>query len=270
MEFPVSGVEVSPLIPVLVGFVIAATTSPVGVSGAFLLLPFQFSVLGFTAPGVTPTNLVYNVLATPAGIARYRQQGAFDRALVFAIARGAVPAIVVGSVLRVTVFEDPSDFKKIVGLVLLGLGANLVIQSIGRKETGAEHAGSFNADLVSLLGAGAGIIGGIYGVSGGSIIAPVLVGAFRLPVTRVAPAALAATLLTSIAGVISFEVLAATETANDLSRRPDWLLALLFGIGGAMGAYTGARLNARLPDRWLRVLLGVLAVGLALSYVFGS
>jgi uncharacterized protein len=270
MEFPVSGVEVSPIVPVLVGFIIAATTSPVGVSGAFLLLPFQFSVLGFTAPGVTPTNLVYNVLATPAGILRYRRQGAFDRELVVAIARGAIPAIVVGSLLRVTVFEDPGDFKMIVGLVLFGLGVNLVIQSTGRKAATPERASTFDPVLVSLLGAGAGVIGGIYGVSGGSIVAPVLVGAFRLPVTRVAPAALAATLLTSLAGVISFEVLAAIQGADDLSRRPDYLLALLFGIGGAVGAYTGARLNARLPDRWLRVLLGALAIGLALSYVLGS
>ena len=269
MEFPISGVEVSPIVPVLVGFGIATMTTPVGVSGAFLLLPFQFSVLNFTAPGVTPTNLLYNVLATPAGILRYRQQGAFDRSLVTAIARGAVPAVVVGSILRVTIFEDPGDFKVVVGIVLFGLGVNLVVQSTGRRAKVREPGSSFSSVLVSLLGAGAGVIGGIYGVSGGSIVAPVLVGAFRLPVSRVAPAALAATLLTSIAGVISFEVLAALATTSDPTRRPDWLLALLFGIGGAMGAYTGARLNQRVPDRWLRMLLGALAIGLALTYVLG-
>src|SRR3712207_8285745 len=41
MHFPISGVEVSPVVPVLVGFVIATVTTPAGVSGAFLLLPFQ-------------------------------------------------------------------------------------------------------------------------------------------------------------------------------------------------------------------------------------
>jgi uncharacterized protein len=270
MEFPISGVEVSPLVPLLVGFGIATLTTPVGVSGAFLLLPFQFSILGFTAPGVTPTNLAYNVVATPAGILRFRRQGAFDTGLMRAIARGAVPAVILGAVLRVTVFESPGDFKKVVGAVLLVLGANLVVQTVRRGAPPTPRAVRYPGALVSLIGAGAGVIGGIYGVSGGSILAPVLVGAFRLPVERVAPAALAATLLTSAAGVISFELLARIGDGADPARRPDYLLALLFGVGGGLGAYTGARLNALLPDRHLRVLLGALAIGLALSYLFVS
>jgi len=65
VQFPVSGVEVNPLVPLLVAFVVSALTAPAGVSGAFLLLPFQVSVLGFTSPAVSPTNLIFNVLATP-------------------------------------------------------------------------------------------------------------------------------------------------------------------------------------------------------------
>ena len=65
VQFPVSGVEVNPLVPLLVAFVVSAVTASAGVSGAFLLLPFQVSVLGFTSPAVSPTNLIFNVLATP-------------------------------------------------------------------------------------------------------------------------------------------------------------------------------------------------------------
>lgn len=67
MYFPVSGVEVNPLFPLLAAFFISLLTTPAGVSGAFLLLPFQVSVLGFTSPAVSPTNLIYNVVATPGG-----------------------------------------------------------------------------------------------------------------------------------------------------------------------------------------------------------
>jgi len=268
MDFPVSGVEVSPFVPVLVGFVIAAATTPAGVSGAFLLLPFQFSVLGFTAPGVTPTNLLYNVISTPGGITRYKMDGALDWSLIRAIASGAVPGVVLGSILRITVFEDPGNFKAFVGLVLLGLGANLIVQSLRRGSTPGT-ATTFVTSRVVALAAAAGTIGGIYGVSGGSIIAPVLAGVFALPVRRVAPAALVATLITSIAGVVSFEVLTATG-ASGSSSRPDWLLALLFGLGGAAGGFTGARLNKLLPERPLRALLGVLALTLAITYTAPS
>ncbi|MGA8461823.1 MAG: hypothetical protein WB800_40980 [Streptosporangiaceae bacterium] len=46
-------------------FLIAALATPAGISGAVLLLPFQVSVLATPSPSVTPTNLLYNVVATP-------------------------------------------------------------------------------------------------------------------------------------------------------------------------------------------------------------
>ena len=60
---------------VIAAFVVAATTVPAGVSGAVLLLPFQVSILGTPSPAVTPTNLLYNVVATPGALWRYWRQG---------------------------------------------------------------------------------------------------------------------------------------------------------------------------------------------------
>ncbi len=65
MHFPVSGVDISPLIPLTVAFGVSFFTSMGGVSGAFLLLPFQVSVLHFASPAVSPTNLVYNIVGIP-------------------------------------------------------------------------------------------------------------------------------------------------------------------------------------------------------------
>ena len=264
MLFPISGVEVSPLVPVLVGFLIASIATPAGVSGAFLLLPFQFSVLGFTAPGVTPTNLLFNVISTPGGIASFRARGGLDLRLVKAIVSGAVPGVVAGSVLRVTVFSGPGAFKAFVGVVLGVLGANLLLQALRKRDGDKPRADTYVTGRIAVLAAGAGLIGGIYGISGGSIIAPVLAGVFRLSVHRVAPAALVATLITSLAGVTSFQLL---HLLGSEAVQPDWALAALFGLGGACGGYLGARLNQRAPETVLRALLGVLAVALAISYL---
>lgn len=266
MQFPISGVEVSPAVPLLVGFAVAILTTPVGVSGAFILLPFQFSVLGYTSPGVTPTNLLFNVISTPAGVVRHARQGSVDPSLVRAIASGAVPGVVVGSILRVTVFKDSGDFKVYVGIVLFVLGVNLLLQARRTGERRPEIREDYRAEGVAALGAVAGIIGGIYGVSGGSIVAPVLAGVFGLALERVAAAALVATFITSVAGVLSFQLLALADGAPAGSG-PDWKLALLFGVGGAAGGYVGARLSARAPDRALRTLLGVLALVVAGTYL---
>ncbi|MBI5253753.1 MAG: TSUP family transporter, partial [Euryarchaeota archaeon] len=75
MLFPVSGVETPIFVPPLVAFVISFFTSMGGVSGAFLLLPFQMSVLNFTSPAVSATNFVYNIVAIPSGVYRYLREG---------------------------------------------------------------------------------------------------------------------------------------------------------------------------------------------------
>jgi hypothetical protein len=63
------------VVALLAAFIIAAITTPAGVPGAVLLLPFQVSVLGTPSPSVTPTNLLYNVVASPGAIWRYWRQG---------------------------------------------------------------------------------------------------------------------------------------------------------------------------------------------------
>lgn len=102
-----------------------------------------------------------------------------------------------------------------------------------------------------------GCVGGIYGVGGGAILAPILIGSGR-PASVVAPAALASTFVTSAAGVISFTILAAHQAG---AVAPDWPTGIALGLGGLAGGYTGARIQSRLPDALIRRLVGVLAVG---------
>ena len=84
-----------------------------------------------------------------------------------------------------------------------------------------------------------GIIGGIYGIGGGSIVAPFFVAIIGLPVYTVAGAALMGTFITSVAGVIFYEYLSWVYT--DMAVAPDWILGALFGVGGLFGMYLGAR-----------------------------
>jgi uncharacterized protein len=226
VHFPVSGVDVNPLLPLLVAFAVSALTAPAGVSGAFLLLPFQVSVLGFTSPAVSPTNLVYNILATPGGVYRYVREGRVVWPLAWAVILGTLPGVFVGAVLRVTVLSDPRAFEVFVGLVLLYFGVRLLygVARPGRGPVGAPTGGagtvqSTDASLhrveyeyggktyafgprgVFALSLGVGVIGGIYSIGGGSIIAPFLVTVFGLPVYTVAGATLLGTFVTSVAGV---------------------------------------------------------------------
>ncbi len=293
VQFPVSGVEVNPLVPLLVAFVVSALTAPAGVSGAFLLLPFQVSVLGFTSPAVSPTNLIFNVLATPGGVYRYVREDRVAWPLAWVVILGTLPGVFVGALLRVTLLSDPARFEAFVGLVLLYLGVRLLheayaagreqsperggagtvnITGVSVRRVGYEFRGkpySFSVPAVFALSLVVGVIGGIYSIGGGSIIAPFLVTIFALPVYTVAGATLIGTFVTSVAGVAFFELLARTGVGPESAViAPDWLLGTTLGIGGLAGTYAGARLQRYLPDFWIRAVLGTLVTLLALRYVF--
>jgi uncharacterized membrane protein YfcA len=109
-----------------------------------------------------------------------------------------------------------------------------------------------------------GVIGGTYGIGGGAIIAPFCVAVFHLPVYTVAGAALLGTFLTSIVGVVFYSVLPA---AGGASTSPDWALGFLFGVGGFAGMYIGASLQKYVPQRLIKLLLGVMITALALRYI---
>ena len=92
--FPVSGVETALWLPPLIAFAISFFTSMAGVSGAFLLLPFQMSVLGFVSPSVTPTNLVFNITAIPSGVYRYLRERRLVWSLTGAVVAGTMPGAI--------------------------------------------------------------------------------------------------------------------------------------------------------------------------------
>ena len=264
MDFSVAGIEISPLVPPLVGFVFAAVCAPAGLSGAFLLLPFQVSFLGFANPSVTPTNLLYNVVATPGGVVGYGTRGRLDRGLLRLTLAGTIPGIVVGALIRTEWLADPDSFRAFVGTVLIVLGLRLGWDAFGRGPAREKTPLPDHAVKIVALSAVVGVIGGIYGIGGGAIIAPFLTATFRMPVERVAGVALAGTFVTSAAGIAAFELLG---SASGATHGPDWLLGLLFGVGGFAGSFLGARAQGRIPPRVLKVLLALLVIGAGIAYL---
>ena len=111
MLFPISGIEVNPLVPVIVAFVVSFFTSMGGVSGAFLLLPFQMSVLGYTHPSVSATNQMFNVVAIPSGVYRYYREGRLVWPLTLAVIIGTLPGVFIGAIVRIGYLPDPRNFK---------------------------------------------------------------------------------------------------------------------------------------------------------------
>lgn len=240
-------------------FLIAVLTTPVGVSGAVFLLPVQLSLLDVPNPAVTPTNLLYNVVATPGALIRYAQREQPASRLTRWLILGTIPGVVAGSAIHVYFASAPRTFRVLAAAVLLPLGVWLLLPRPGLLPNEA----AMSPRTVTGLALVVGVIGGIYGIGGGSILGPVLVGS-GMSVAVVAPAALASTLVTSCVGVGAYALLSLSSSGPVA---PDWSLGLICGLGGLFGGNLGARLQARLPEATLRRLLGTLAVALAVAYL---
>lgn len=295
MVFPISGVETYVWLPPLVAFAISFFTSMSGVSGAFLLLPFQMSVLGFVSPAVSPTNLVFNIVAIPSGVYRYYRERRIVWPLTWMIVVGTLPGVVIGGLIRLHFLPDPKPFKVFAGCVLLYISVRLftnIRQNKNRKISAAQdkQSKSFEVEVLEFsrrslayrfdgsvyrckpsgifaISSAVGVVGGIYGIGGGAIIAPFFVAIYNLPIHTVAGATLLSTFVTSVVGVLFYQVTAPFYGNMDVA--PDWMLGSLFGLGGFCGMYLGARAQRFVSAVRLKWLLVLVLLFVALRYLSG-
>jgi len=308
MYFPVAGIEVNPFLPPAVAFIISFFTSMAGVSGAFLLLPFQVSILGFNSPAVSSTNHLFNIVAIPSGVYRYIKEGRMVWSLTWVVIIGTLPGVMIGAILRIQYLPDPRSFKMFAGFVLLYIGFRMLKNLYGKKDSRNSQGSSedqfqklvnqikkengrsrlpkvhtkkisflsieyefygqdFKINTIGIMALSffVGIIGGVYGIGGGAIIAPFFISFFKLPVYTVAGAALMGTFVTSAAGVLFYQLIA--PYYPDMAVAPDWALGFLFGIGGFGGMYCGARLQKFISAGIIKWILVVCILFTAAKYI---
>lgn len=135
MYFPIAHIEINPFIPPLTAFIISFFTSMGGLSGAFLILPFQVSILGFTSPAVSATNQFFNIVAIPSGVYHYIKEGRMVWPLTWIVIIGTLPGVLMGAILRIQYLPNPSHFKLFAGLVLLYIGYQLLINLLNYRNS---------------------------------------------------------------------------------------------------------------------------------------
>lgn len=92
-----------------------------------------------------------------------------------------------------------------------------------------------------LLGAAAGLLGGLFGIGGGLVMVPGMVLFLAIPQHRAHATSLAAMIASSSAAVVPLA----------LADRIDWDTGGFLLLGSIGGAYLGARVFARIPEVWL-------------------
>ena len=305
MLFQTAGIQIDFWVPPLVAFGISFFTSMGGISGAFLLLPFQVSVLGYTHPSVSATNQIFNVVAIPSGVYRYWKEGRMVWPLALVVVAGTLPGVFIGALLRVAWLTDPARFKIFAAGVLLLVGLKMV-RDLLRKNgaSGAEkqghprragpedpgtHAGKrlekvrvthFNLRRLAYIFGGQTFDISLWGILTLSFVVGIVGGTYGI-----GGGAIIAPFFVTVFGLPVHTVAGAalmgtfiTSVAGvgfyqamapfypHLSVAPDWLLGFLFGVGGMAGMYLGARCQKFVPARIIKWMLATIIIATAARY----
>ncbi len=249
-------------------FIIAFIASQGGISGAYLLVPSQIYILGLLSPVISSTNFMYNLLATPLAIYRYAREGRLIAPLAIVLAIGGSLGSILGTYVRVHLLVNAGEYRFFVDSVLLLLSAELIISSRIRSRDlvitrvsilrvsirGLEFVFSNNTfkislPLVFIIALLAGLIGGIYGIGGASIVAPILIANLNLPAYVTAGSTLVETLTTSTTALVAYSTLGVL---------PNITVGLTIGIGGLIGSYIGASVQKIMPESRIKLMLGII------------
>lgn len=109
-----------------------------------------------------------------------------------------------------------------------------------------------------LLGALTGVLSGLFGVGGGILLVPLLVGVLGYEQRLAAGTSIAAILPAAIIGGISYGI----------QGNVDWIAAAGLALGMVIGAQLGSYLLARAPIAFLRWLFMVFLLGVVISLWF--
>jgi uncharacterized membrane protein YfcA len=112
--------------------------------------------------------------------------------------------------------------------------------------------------LVAVTGLAAGLLSGLFGIGGGTLIIPAMVFILGFSQQKAQGTSLAALLLpVGILGVIRY------WRAGDV----DWIAGLILAGGLVIGAYFGAGWAIKLNEVWLKRAFGIFFILLGIRYI---
>ncbi|MFD1431251.1 sulfite exporter TauE/SafE family protein [Lacticaseibacillus yichunensis] len=145
----------------VIGFVIGVFVISMGGGGAAFYLGVLTAVFGLDPHTAAATSLVTALPSLALGAFTYYRQGKVNVKLGNQMLLAALPAVIVGSL--VAPYIPQTIYKWVIGLILAGLGVNILFQ----KNGGAPKQRRW---LASLFGVLSGLMVGIAGLSGGGPI----------------------------------------------------------------------------------------------------
>jgi len=249
----------------LTGFLIGLLVGMTGMGGGSLMTPVLVLVFDFNVVLAVGTDILHGAIFKTIGAWRHRILGNVHARLAFWLALGSVPASLAGvyviEILKDVYGEDLNDVAtRILGVALLVGGAGFLLKTfVHRREADDRPYRITNRDRAFAFAGGVlgGFVLGLTSVGSGTFFALMLLVLFPLTAAKVV-----GTDIFHAAVLLWAAGLAHLSADNVDLAATGWL-----AIGSIPGILIGSQWTVRLPERAIRVALGLvlLAAGLRLA-----
>jgi uncharacterized membrane protein YfcA len=272
---PIAEVSVNWPLLVLLGAVVGFVSGLFGIGGGFLMAPFLI-FLGIPPAVAVASQASHVVASSTSGVISYSSQKAVDYKIGALMAAGGVLGALAGvELFRYLRLLGQADLVVALSyLLLLGtVGAMMLYESRGEVTPHKERrrplwlyglplkmrfprSGLYISAIPPFaLGGFVGVLSAIMGVGGGFILVPVMLYVLRMRAGVVV-------------GTSLFQIIIVTAMTTVLqagrNQTVDIVLSTLLLLGGVVGAQYGAKLSARFRAEELRLLLGLIVLGVGI------
>ncbi len=282
---PIADLPVNMLLLMGMGLAVGFISGMFGIGGGFLMTPLLIFI-GIT-PAVAVATVSSHIAASSASSAiSYWRRNAIDLALAMTLLAGGIVGTA-GGVWLFTLLRSADLLDLVIALsyviLLVAVGVMMVseaVRAIMRTYQGypvvLRRPGSHTwlhglpfkfrfkrskiyVSAIPVLGIGfiIGFIGALMGIGGGFLLVPMLIYFLRVPTATVIGTSTVLTLVTMASATVMH---AATNHLVDV------LLAAFLMVGGVVGAQFGARAGQRMKAERLRLLLGLLVLGVGARF----
>jgi uncharacterized protein len=248
---------VADLLAVLSGMLVGFTLGLVGGGGSILAVPLLVYVVGVPSPHVAiGTSAVAVAASAAANLLGHARAGnvKWSCAIVFAAfgAMGAAGGAALGQMV------DGGRLLGMFGFLMVMVGLLMLRPRQSAGDAGVRLTFANAPRLLPMLislGLAVGLLSGFFGIGGGFLIVPGLMGATAMPLVNA--------IGSSLVAVTAFGMTTAVSYA--ISGLVDWRLAVLFVIGGAAGGACGLWFGVRLAAGKRRLSLVFSAIVIAIG-----
>ena len=223
-----------------------------GVGGGVVLVPLLVHVLRQDQHEAQGTSLAFVLVTAVVAAGSYYTFERLDLPLALCLGAGAVPGVILGS--RIAAATPGSRLRAAFGVVLLATAIRL----LAAPPMGYAGAGPWPTAVNILLGLVVGVMAGLLGVGGGTILVPILVLGQKIGQHVAQGISLLMMVPVGIVGMMSY----ARRGKLEVRGLPPLL------AGGAVGALAGSFLAHRIQAPMLTRLFALLLLVMAVQMIF--